>query len=283
MKLRFLGRPIYEESRIRADQILGLSSDAFWQASIGRRTASAAFSGGCPSYYRRHPMAEKSDTEDRMATPARSGLNDIHAWHADSKNNGGKSRGRYRCARKGPLPIEAALREDNLEQCNTTEKIVSHCDEAMAEIQRELPTGDLWERRWASLLALLRTACETLRKGAPVYWQAHMVSPNAGKKGRDSKNNWEPEIFGKFIWTDSNLFLHQGVMPESQSIMPHGPNMQKQVQGVTASQTQGPLPPPVSYHMNIEPYVGRGALEVAAEAVDWLKDQIAIAEKGVKP
>jgi hypothetical protein len=164
-----------------------------------------------------------------------------------------------------------------LEHCETTKKIVSQCDEAIAEIKRELPTGNLWERRWASLLSLLRTCCETLRKEAPVYWKAHMVLPNAGKKGRDPKNNWEPEIFGKFIWTDSNLFLHQGVVAESRSIMPHGPNMQKQVQGITASKNLGLLPP-VSYHMNIEPYVGRGALEVAAEAVDWQKKQIAIAE-----
>jgi hypothetical protein len=34
--------------------------------------------------------------------------------------------------------------------------------------------------------------------------------------------------------------------------------------------------------MNSEPYKGRLALEVAAEAVTWLKEQIVIAEKGSK-
>jgi hypothetical protein len=119
--------------------------------------------------------------------------------------------------------------------CDRTRKIIAYCEDAIDEIRNGRPTGDLWVRRWASLLALLRTACEVLKLEAPDYWEQFMMEqPNAGKKDRDRKKSWQPDIFGKFIWTNGNLFLHEGVVPEEQSIMPHRPNMQTFiVQGAT--------------------------------------------------
>lgn len=166
-----------------------------------------------------------------------------------------------------------------MEPCERTKRILALCEDAIDEIRNDTPTGDLWVRRWGSLLGLLRTACEVLRKEAPEYWEKFMKLPNAGKKGRD-RNNWEPDIFGKFIWTDANLFLHQGIVHEAES-MPHVPNMAVRiVQGVTDVRNQEPLPPTrFSYFMNSEPYKGRLALDVATEAVEWLKSQNAIAER----
>jgi hypothetical protein len=166
-----------------------------------------------------------------------------------------------------------------METCDGTKKILAFCVDAIEEIRVEMPTGDCYERRWASLLALLRTACEVLKMEAPRYWDVHMKKANAGVKGRDAKENWQPDIFGKFIWTTANLFLHQGLIREAQSIMPHGSNMQKRVLGVTGSRNQELPPPRFSYFMNSEPYVGRLSLEVATKAVNWLKCQIEIAEK----
>jgi hypothetical protein len=166
-----------------------------------------------------------------------------------------------------------------MESCDRTKKVLAYCEDAIDEIRSDMPTGDLWVRRWASLLALLRTACEVLKKEAPIYWKQSMVQPNAGKKDRDAKNDWQPDIFGKFIWTNANLFLHQGLVREETSIMPHTRNMQMFiVQGATHVRNQE-LPNRFSYFMNSEPYKGRLALEVAAEAVTWLKGQIAIAER----
>jgi hypothetical protein len=166
-----------------------------------------------------------------------------------------------------------------MEGCEGTKKILALCVDAIEEIQNDSPTGDFWVRRWGSLLGLLRTACEVLRKEAPDYWDKFMKEPNAGKKGRD-RNNWEPDIFGKFIWTDANLFLHQGIIHEAESIMPHVPNKAMRiVQGATGIRDQEPLPSPrFSYFMNSEPYKGRLALDVATEAVEWLRSQVAIAE-----
>jgi hypothetical protein len=122
-----------------------------------------------------------------------------------------------------------------METCKLTKRIVAQCEAAIEEIRRERPTGDLWERRWASLLALLRTSCEVLKKEAPCYWQKHMKQPNANSQSRDAKKNWKPDIYGKFIQTDANLFLHEGKLPEAQSIMPPPLNMQARVQGITNS------------------------------------------------
>ena len=104
-----------------------------------------------------------------------------------------------------------------MEPCNDTKRILVYCKDAIAEIRNEELTGSLWERHWASLITLLRTACEVLRKEAPAYWRKHMQAPNSKLKGRDEKNNWKPPIFGKFIWTDANLFLHQGIVTVGQS------------------------------------------------------------------
>jgi hypothetical protein len=166
-----------------------------------------------------------------------------------------------------------------LEKCERTKRVLGFCDEAIWEIRDEMPTGDLWERRWASLLALLRTATEVLKADAPIFWELHMKKPNAGAGGRDPKKNWRPDIFGKFIWTDANLFLHEGLIRVAQSIMPHGSNMQKIVQGLTGSQNQELPPPHFSYHMNSEPYSGQGELEVSSQAVRWLKQQVEITER----
>ena len=99
-----------------------------------------------------------------------------------------------------------------------TERLLSYCRSALSEIRNEIPVGALWERRWASLITLLRTACEVLEREAPL-WKDHMKQLNADKKGRDAKKNWEPAIYGKFIYTDANLFLHEGSLSVGQSAM----------------------------------------------------------------
>lgn len=169
-----------------------------------------------------------------------------------------------------------------MEKCERTKRVIGFCLEAIQEIRDEMPTGDQWERRWASLLALLRTASETLKAEARTFWKVHMEKPNEDIRGRQDaqkNNNWKPDIYGKFIWSDANLFLHKGQINEAQSIMAHGSNMQKLVQGVADPQNQELPPPRFSYHINSEPYRGRDALEVALEAVQWLKELVEIAEK----
>jgi hypothetical protein len=105
-----------------------------------------------------------------------------------------------------------------MESCEDTKRIIQYCKDALDEIRTEELTGPLWERRWAALITLLRTACEVLRAEAPNYWQKNMKAPNAAVKGRNSKNEWKPDIFGKFIWTDANLFLHRGISTTGQSL-----------------------------------------------------------------
>jgi hypothetical protein len=114
--------------------------------------------------------------------------------------------------------------EAALELCPKTTQIIGYCSDQIKEIADSQPTGDLWARRWASLLALLRTACLVLKVEAPEYWRNQIKKPNANIKGRDAKKDWAPPIFGKFIWTNANLFLHEGVIAEERSIMPHGSN-----------------------------------------------------------
>jgi hypothetical protein len=107
-------------------------------------------------------------------------------------------------------------------------------------------------------MTLLRTACAMLEREAPVYWKKYMKTPNATVKGRDPKKDWKPKIFGKFIWTDANLFLHQGISSTGQSRM-------VPIQGVSARASaageklepllpQTPPPPQItSYHINTDP------------------------------
>ena len=47
-----------------------------------------------------------------------------------------------------------------MERCECTKKVLAFCVDAIEEIRVEMPTGERWERRWGSSLALLRTACE---------------------------------------------------------------------------------------------------------------------------
>jgi hypothetical protein len=171
-----------------------------------------------------------------------------------------------------------------MEQCPETKRVLGYCHDALNEIRAEAPTGPAWERHWASLMALLRTACEVLEKEAPAYWKEHMERPNAHVRGRDRKNDYQPDIFGKFIWTDANLFLHQGIVTAGQSTMVF-------LQGVAAKATVAgekaeplppsrPSPPPViSYHMNTGPFQGRDPCTLGDEAILWLEEQVVIAEK----
>jgi hypothetical protein len=174
-------------------------------------------------------------------------------------------------------------RDKPMEVCNDTKRVLAYCKDALDEIRTEQPTGALWERRWASLVTLLRTTCEVLKREAPIFWKKSMEAPNAGSKGRDSKSKWNPEIFGRFIWTDANLFLHQGMVTAGQSKMVFIQGAQ--AQGLAGGQRPVPLPlqapalPPVtSYHMNTPAYASRDPREVADEAVIWLEQQIALAE-----
>jgi hypothetical protein len=166
-----------------------------------------------------------------------------------------------------------------MEDCAKTKRIVAFCVDGINDLRDTPPMGILWDRRWASLLALVRTASEVLEMDAPIYWQAYMEKPNVGHKGRDAKKRWQPPIFGKFIWTDANLFLHQGRTHEDEAMMPHTPPM-----GMYAAQLT-PMPPPdaergpPTRQTDLEPpYCGRNSVEVAREAVDWLEAQIKIAE-----
>jgi hypothetical protein len=146
-----------------------------------------------------------------------------------------------------------------MERCNDTGRILSCCRDALDEIKKDAPTGATWERRWASLMALLRTACEVLKREAPTWWKNQIYAPNAGIKGRDQKKTWSPDIFGSFIWTDSNLFLHEGKHTTGQSLNITLPGASVQalagaLGGGSAEQPR-PMPPPapppkpeLSYH-----------------------------------
>jgi hypothetical protein len=178
-----------------------------------------------------------------------------------------------------------------MEKCNDTRRILSNCHDALAEIRKDEPTGATWERRWASLMALLRTACLVLEREAPAWWKSQIYAPNAGVKGRDPKKSWSPDIFGQFVWTDSNLFLHEGKHTTGQSAA-------VPLQGASAQALAGaiglggrgqqprPEPPPVppskakiSYDMNTGRYAGCDPRDVADEAILWLQQQIDGAEK----
>jgi hypothetical protein len=146
-----------------------------------------------------------------------------------------------------------------MESCADTKRILGYCTDALDEIIEETSTGTLWERRWASLLALLRTACETLRREAPIHWNKHLQTPNTDVKGRDVQKNWKPDIFGKFIWTDANLFLHQGKSKAGQSVTTRITGMSAQAS--VAGEKVRTQPPPkaapsslISYHMNSGPF-----------------------------
>ena len=104
-----------------------------------------------------------------------------------------------------------------MEACDNTKRILNYCKDALKELTEKEHTGASWERRWVSLISLLRTTCEVLKKDAPIYWKQHMKKPNAHISERDGKNKWSPDIFGKFIWTDANLFLHEGKSTAGQS------------------------------------------------------------------
>jgi hypothetical protein len=95
--------------------------------------------------------------------------------------------------------FHARRREATMEPCDDTKRILNHCKDALNEIRAEGPTDAFWERRWALLISLLRTTCEVLRKDAPIYWEQHIETPNDHMSGRDRKNKWSPDIFGKFI------------------------------------------------------------------------------------
>jgi hypothetical protein len=178
-----------------------------------------------------------------------------------------------------------------MERCNDTRRILSYCREALAEITKDEPTGATWERRWACLMALLRTACLVLKREAPDWWKNQIYAPNAGVKGRDPKTRWCPDIFGQFIWTDSNLFLHEGKHTTGQSL-----NLPLQGTGVQAlagaiglggrgqqPQTMPPSPPPpkaeIYYHVNTERYKDCDPRVLAENAIVWLEEQIDGAEK----
>jgi len=176
------------------------------------------------------------------------------------------------------------VQEAKMESCEKTKRVLAYCKDALNEIKTEEATGRVWERRWASLMALFRTACEVLRKEAPLYWKNHLELPNACVRGRDAKNDWQADIFGKFIWADANLFLHRGTITAGQSRMV--PIQGVAAQGIAAGQKAEPLPPspppppPItSYHMNTEPYKGCDPRDVADQAILWLEQQIDIAEK----
>ena len=167
-----------------------------------------------------------------------------------------------------------------MEDCTKTKRIVVFCADALDELEGTPPLGALWDRRGASLLALLRTACEVLKKDAPTYWGTHLEQPNAGQTGRDRKKNWQPPIFGRFIWGDANLFLHQGQTAEDGAMMPHSAPMSMYVSQMA------PMPPPDAERGAptrqtdlAPPYRGKSALELAKEAVDWVEEQIRIAER----
>lgn len=170
-----------------------------------------------------------------------------------------------------------------MELCKITKRVIKYCEEALEELRIEEPTGQRWERRWASLISLLRTACEVLEQEAPSYWHTYMKAPNALVRGRDRGRNWKPDIFGKFIWKDANLFLHEGHLTTGQSIIVSLQGVS--VQGVAAGEQVKPLrspkpvpPPIVSYRMTDGHYQDRDPRDVAHEAIDWLMKQVAIAE-----
>jgi hypothetical protein len=170
-----------------------------------------------------------------------------------------------------------------VEVCSDTKRILGYCTDALDEIMDETSSGALWERRWASLLALLRTACEVLKREAPIHWQKSLVTPNANVKGRDNKNDWKPDIFGKFISTDANMFLHQGKSKAGQSVVV--PIAGASAQGSAAGEMARTQPIPkdlpsskISYHMNSGLYKNKYPRIVALKAIKWIDAQVKIAE-----
>lgn len=169
-------------------------------------------------------------------------------------------------------------------KCDDARRMLSYCYDALNEIKSEKPTGATWERRWASLMALLRTACGTLEREAPDWWRSEMKARNANIRGRDVKKNWKPEIFGKFIWANSNLFLHEGKSTTGQSAMIY---LQP---AVAYARAAGEPPHPVSspeprkpaeiyYHFNTGHYTSCDPFDVADQAISWLQRQVDDAEK----
>jgi hypothetical protein len=111
-----------------------------------------------------------------------------------------------------------------------------------------------------------------------------MKAPNAGVKGRDPRKNWSPDIFGKFILTDSNLFLHEGKLTTGQSAAVFLPGAS--MQALAGDQQPTPAPPAeasrkatISYHMNSGHYAGCDPRDLANQAIIWLEQQIENAEK----
>lgn len=171
-------------------------------------------------------------------------------------------------------------------RCNDTRRILGYCRAALDEIKKEEPTGEVWERRWASLMALLRTACEMLKRESPKWWCEHTVKPNklAKKDSRNPKNAWKPDIYGKFIWTDSNLFLHQGKLTTGQSVGVFITGVS--AQALAAGERPRPVPAPdplrkaeISYHMNTGSYARCDPRDVADTAISWIQEQIEAAER----
>jgi hypothetical protein len=109
---------------------------------------------------------------------------------------------------------------------------------------------------------------------------AQISGRNRKKKRRgDSKKVWDPPIFGKFIWTDSNLFLHEVISTTVQLVfIQNPPPLRASVAGEKLEPLPPSPPPRTSYYMKTDPYRGRDPRDVAGEAISWLEQQIAIAE-----
>ena len=170
-----------------------------------------------------------------------------------------------------------------MNKCDNTRRILEYCREALDEIREQEPMGATWVRRWASLLALLRTASLILEGEAPEWWKREMVAPNAHIKGRDAKKDWDPPIFGKFIWTDSNLFLHQGKQNTGQSVavFAQGASAQALASGGSEPSVPSPASPrktEVSYRMNSGYFENHNPLDIAEMAIIWLQQAIETAE-----
>jgi hypothetical protein len=122
-----------------------------------------------------------------------------------------------------------------------------------------------------------------LKREAPIYWENNVKAPNAQVTGRDPQKNWKPDIYGKFIWTDANLFPHRGISTAGQSRMVALPSVS--ARACAAGEILKPLPPspppPAAIthcHMNTEPYKDQDPGNVADEAIAWLEEQFKIAE-----
>jgi hypothetical protein len=170
-----------------------------------------------------------------------------------------------------------------LEKCDHARHTLSFCVDALNEIKDETPTGATWERRWGSLMALLRTACELLEQEAPIWWDREMKKPNRAARGRDAKKKMKPDIYGKFIQADSNLFLHEGKLTTGQSttVFLVGVSAQARAAGEPPRPPLDlgpPQPARIFYHMNTGYYANRDPISVAGEAIAWLEQAINEAE-----